>query len=75
MNMQTKWHEISDFEIGDRILVDPIYPTASKHRGMTGTVTNVRLIRLTIQFDDPAYNGKFVIYDQAKKIKTIKVGK
>ena len=66
--MRTKWHDLCDFSVGDRIIVDPILPAKSKHKGKKGIISAIGKQRLTITFDEAEYDGQYVDHHQAKKI-------
>ena len=65
--MPSKWHKKSEFDIDDVIVVDPIRPSKSKHKGRTAVIKHVGERRLTVKFDD-SKPGTYVDFCDAKKI-------
>lgn len=51
----------NSFSKGDRIYIDNVYSTNTKHAGQTATVISVGFYgKLTVKFDDPKHKGRFV---------------
>lgn len=48
--MKKKHHDLSDFSVGDMIIVNHISPTISKHAGKKTVVLSVGKMKLTVKF-------------------------